>query len=131
MFVMVDERLAWWKVTFRGVADDGSVVDHEIELRFRVLDEEEFPAFVQKFTIAAPAADVVTTAAALARWEAVVKLLLDVVRDWRGVAAANGEPLAFSAENFRRLMKVPLVLDATSNAYLACRRAAPEVREGN
>lgn len=137
MFVMVDERLVWWKVTFPGVEETGEIVEHEIELRFRQLGEDEFPVFAAKFTAAegAPSAHdadgAVDAAALTARWERVADLMMDVVRDWRGVAAANGEALPFNRDNFLRLAKVPNVLEAIGKAYSACRRAAPEIRTGN
>lgn len=131
MFVMVDERLVWWPVRFRMAAEDGSIAEHEIEMQFVVLDEAEFPQFAQRFTVAPAGSGEPTPAAVAARFDASVKALLDVVRDWRGVMGASGEPLAFSPDTFRRLMKLPLVMAAVGQAYVACRNAAPEAREGN
>lgn len=131
MFVMTEERLVWWKVRFRMAAEDGSVAEHEIEMRFVVLDEADFPQFAQKFLVAPGGSAEPTPAAVAARFDASVKALLEVVRDWRGVMAVSGEPLPFNPENFRRFMKLPLVMTAVGNAYVSCRNAAPEVREGN
>jgi hypothetical protein len=50
MFRIVNERLAWWPVTFPGVSEDGSVIENRIELRFRILDDDEFPDFLVKLT---------------------------------------------------------------------------------
>lgn len=124
MFRLVSERLVWWPVTFPGVTEEGDVVENKIELRFRVLDEDEFPAFLKDLmAAAAPEVEVTTTRAA--------SVLAPIVRDWRGVAAENGEPMSFSAENFRLLLLQPGVSGAIGRAFISCRNATPEVREGN
>lgn len=131
MFVMIDERQVWWKARFRAADADGAIAEHEIELRFVILDEAEFPPFAQRLAGQTGTAAEPSLAAVAARFDAAIKALLEVVRDWRGVMDSTGEPLPFTPENFRRLMKMPLVMAAVCNAYIACRQAAPEVREGN
>lgn len=131
MFVIIDERLVWWKARFRAADAEGAIVEHEIELQFVILDEADFPKFAQKFVTPANASAEPSVAAIGQRFDTSVNALLEVVRGWRGVMDANGEPLPFTPENFRRLMKVPLVMAAVGNAYIACRQAAPEAREGN
>lgn len=128
MFRIVPERTAWWPVTFPGVTEDGKVVENRIELRFRILDEDEVIEFFEAIAKvnADAAADRAKAAAA-----SLLPVLRTVVLDWRGVGAANDEPLPFNDENFLKLLKVPNVSVAIGRAYGACRSAVPELREGN
>lgn len=150
MFVLAKERLAWWPVIFPSVAEDGSVIENKIELRFVILGEDQFSAFVARLTAPLAVADeplpddeVVASGdaasgaeiAALADIEAqgarAIEALLKVVRDWRHVAAENGEPLPFNRENFALLLNVPNAAAAIGRAYVGCRNATPEIRQGN
>lgn len=137
MFRIVNERLAWWSVTFPGVAEDGEVVENRIELRFRILDEDEFPEFMVKLTDTAALANPAVADAA-ASGEApeapsvlAARLLAPIVRDWRGVASENGEALPYSEETFRLLLRQPGVSGAVGRAYINCRNATPDIRAGN
>jgi len=130
MFRIVSQRTAWWPITFPGVTEDGTVVENRIELRFIILDEDEFPDFLADLLKdVAPSAP----AAADAEPQSVLtaRRLGRVVADWRGVAAENGEALAYSLENFQALLRVPNAGVAIGAAYVACRNAKPEIREGN
>jgi hypothetical protein len=133
MFRIVKERLAWWPVMFPGVTEEGEVIENKIELRFAILDEDEFPEFVDRL-FKAPAhvvGDVETDVAPEPESARAARVLLDVVRDWRDVAGENGQPISFGPDSFRSLLKVPGVGGAIGRAYIACRNATPEVREGN
>ena len=137
MFRIVNERLAWWPVTVPGVSEDGSVIENRIELRFRILDDDEFPNFLVKLTdLAAMANPAIADAAASgeappAPSVLTARLLSPIVRDWRGVAAENGEALSFSEDTFRLLLRQPGVSGAVGRAYINCRNATPEIRAGN
>jgi hypothetical protein len=128
MFRIVTQRTAWWPIVFPGVTEEGAVIENRIELRFVILNEDEFPDFLATLlSDAKPSAgenaqpQSVTTASRFGR----------VVMDWRGVAAENGEPLAYSIDNFQILLRVPNFAAALGRAYVACRNATPEIREGN
>lgn len=143
MFVLAKERLAWWPVTFPSVADDGVVIENRIELRFMILGEDLFPAFITRLTqpLAQPLAnasgdvladtEVSEVGAHQAADTAALDALLEVVRDWRHVAGENGEPLPFNRDNFGLLLNVPNAAGAIGRAYIACRMATPEIRQGN
>lgn len=138
MFRIVSERTAWWPVIFAGVSEDGTIVENRIELRFRILDEDDFPSFIAEL-LAMTAGDAGqvdgagsdASAVPMTQSQRAAKVLAPVVRDWRGVGSENGEPMPFSEVAFASLLRVPNVAGAVGNAYLACRRASPEVREGN
>jgi hypothetical protein len=132
MFRIVSERLCWWPVTFPGVTEEGGIIENKIELRFKVLDEDDFQPFVDRLTgISADQVEADVQAEKPTESARAAALLSEVVRDWRLVAAANGEALPFSAENFRALLRTPNVGGAIGRAYISCRNAKPEVREGN
>lgn len=137
MFKIIAEPLVWWPVTFPGVTEDGEVVENKIEVRFVILDEDAMEAFSietgkllasklvgENEEVLAP--EDRPTSSAVAQ-----QALQPIVRDWRGVAAENGEPLPFSVDNFRALLRVPNVFAAILRSYGACRAGRAEVRSGN
>lgn len=128
MFRLVPERTAWWPVIFAGVTEEGRVVDNKIELRFRILDEDQVLDFHAQLE-GLHAAAVEAKKPVLAK--DALPVLRTVVMDWRGVGGANGEGLPFSDDSFLTLLKVPNAAVAIGAAYQACRNAAPETRQGN
>lgn len=127
MFRLMSERTAWWPVVFAGVSEEGEVVENRIELRFRILGEDEFAAFQAR----AGEMDLGDAAAGAPVSARVCEVLLPIVADWRGVGAENGEALPFHADAFARLINLPNVGAAIGRAYTACRTAQPETRTGN
>ncbi|SCW56251.1 hypothetical protein SAMN02927924_01373 [Sphingobium faniae] len=134
MFKVISETLVWWPVLFPGVTEDGKVIENKIEMRFVILDEDAIDDFTRATAIIvgapvdedAGAADVDRTPSILMQ-----RALEPIVRDWRLVAAANGEPLAFNPDNFRALLRVPNVFREILGAYAACRAGRAETRKGN
>ena len=126
MFQLLPEQLAWWPVAFAGVTEAGEVIENRIDLRFLILDEDGIIAFYERFS--APPGE---EEAKLPASRRAAKLLMEIVRDWRGVAAANKEALPFNEENFARLLAVPNVAAAVAEAYRAARAAEPETAKGN
>lgn len=127
MFRIVKEPKAWWPVTWQGVAEDGSLVENKIELRFRMLKVDAAAAFIRDVvaaseTEAEPGADLPATYAGL---------IARIADDWRGVGAENGEPLPWSIENLRLLMNEGGLFTHVFAAFRACLAAAPKAREGN
>jgi hypothetical protein len=139
MFKLVDEARAWWPVTWPGVSEDGTVVENRIEMQFRLLDADANVAFLAEAVktdqkVAELRAAIVAGTRAESDpqpSEIYAAFLGRVVLDWRGVAAANGETLAFSPEALVRLMKVNGASDAATAAYRDCLRGRAEVRAGN
>jgi len=137
MFKVVSEALVWWPVTFPGVTEDGDVVENRIEMRFVVLDEDAIDDFRRTTAIVlagqAEGDDAQEAQADAERRPSSLmqRTLAPIVRDWRLVAGANGEPLPFNADNFRALLRVPNVFAAILAGYAACRAGRAEVRAGN
>ena len=129
MFKVVSETLAWWPVIFAGVTEEGAVVENKIELRFRILDEDE----IDEFGAAAARAVAGAKSEGVSEKNSVrmQRVLEPVVRDWRLVAGANGEPMPFGDANFQALLRVPNVFPAILSAYGACRAGREDVRAGN
>lgn len=127
MFRIVKEPRAWWPVVWTGVAEDGSLVENRIELRFKLLKVDATAAFVREVRAISDAerdedADLPALYA-----EAVLR----VADDWRGVGAENGEPLPWTLENLKLLMNEGGLFTHVFNAFRACLAAAPKAREGN
>lgn len=135
MFRLVDKRTAWWPVHFSGVAEDGSIVENKVELRFIILDEVAILDFQARVTAAGEplasesALPVRDRAAAIT--DRLGNVMLEVIEDWRGVALENGEAAKFGAEAFLRLLRVPNVPAAVGTAYSHCRAGTREIRAGN
>ncbi|WP_066546686.1 hypothetical protein [Sphingomonas sp. CCH15-F11] len=140
MFKVIADRRAWWPVIFAGVSEEGGVVANEIELRFRLVDEDQMRELVGKF--AELAEDDAGLAAYLKLGELFpgepislsmmrAALVMRIADDWRKVGAENGEPLRFAPENVLALVKVPNAFDGIARAFIACWKAEPEIRAGN
>ena len=127
MFKIVKEPRAWWPVEWKGVAEAGTIVDHRIELRFRLLKVDATAAFIADVVAATeveqqPGADLPTTYA---------ELVMRIADDWRGVGAENGEPLPWSLDTLKLLMNEGGLFTHVFNAFRDCLRAAPKARVGN
>jgi hypothetical protein len=137
MFRLVPDQSAWWPVVWPGVSEDGKIVENRIELRYRLLDADQIidlqveGARVDQRVAALGAAMLSGDAEPATATEIWAGYLGRIVIDWRGVGAANGEPLPFSAENLQRLLKVNGVFGAILRAFDACVAAREETRRGN
>lgn len=136
MFKVISETLVWWPVLFPGVAEDGTVVENKIELRFRILDEDAIDDFARTTNLILEgnqeeAAADIATAGRPTPSVLMQRGLAPIVRDWRLVAGANGEPLPFNEGNFASLLRVPNVFPAILSAYAGCRAGRAEIRAGN
>jgi len=143
MFKLVDEQRAWWPVRWPGVAEDGAIVQNEIELQFRLLDADQVAALeiegirvdqrvarLGMDAVGEDGSDRPEQPAAIVSGEW-ADFLLRFTVDWRKVAAANGEPLPFSRDNLVRLVKVNGVFQAACQAFSVCVRGGAEIRKGN
>lgn len=127
MFKLVSERTAWWPVTWSGVGEDGAVIEHRIELKFRIVSRS---AFRELFGFDGAAADDEAAGDdALAADMALARRI--VAEDWRGVGDEAGAALPFSWDRLAQLMEVANFAPAFGLAYMRLFQAAPEVREKN
>ncbi|QHL90701.1 histidine kinase [Sphingomonas changnyeongensis] len=137
MFKLVPDQSAWWPVRWPGVSEDGSIIENRIELRFRLLDTDQVidlqveGARVDQRVAEIGAAMLSGEAEAATATEIWAEYLGRIVIDWRGVGAANGEPLPFNATNLQRLLKVNGVFGSILRAFDACIAAREETRRGN
>jgi hypothetical protein len=138
MFKIVDKATAWWPVKWTGVTGEGRVVENRIEMQFELLDADAVTELraegvrvdqrVAELSVGIPAEQDGAPATATEIW---ADFVLRFCRDWRGVGAANGEPLPFCRENLIRLLKVNGVFSATCTAINDCLAGKAETRAGN
>jgi hypothetical protein len=140
MFKIIAEPLVWWPVLFAGVMEDGTVIENKIEIRFVILGEDEIDSFGKdtEILLSGPVAtegeeggDAEAAKPTVSPSARYLPLIQRIARDWRGVGAANGEALPFTAANLQALLNIPNVLPAILLAYGACRSGRAEVRSGN
>ena len=131
MFKLVDERTAWAKVTFPGLTEDGERVENEIEMRFVLLSTDENIKLFRdagELTLDVDKADkddAHKMSVAMASFGA------KIIRDWRGVHEANGDPIKFSEAALARLFNVPRTFEAVLAAYREAIAGGKDARAGN
>lgn len=118
MFKLVQNETAWWPVAWNGVAENGSIVENRIEVKFTILGRSEF----KKLFMADTAEDDDDRDRAVAE---------RIMQDWRGVADEDGKPLPFTPEFRDMWLDIAAVPTAVIQAYTRLLLAAPEVREKN
>ena len=130
-YKIVSQPKAWWPVLFKGVTEDGTVVENTFEGRFRILDEDENLQLERD--IAKVRADEDVDEKSLS--ELIAPLIMKFLEDWRGVTEDDGTEagasLPFNEENLKRMLRVPNVSGAIATAYRAARAGEPETRKGN
>ena len=114
MFKLVEERTAWWPMNWKGVAEDGTIIENEIEMRFHVLGEAAFKALLDE-----------------AEENDDIAVLRRLVKDWRGIGDEEGTPLPFSDDNLLRFLDLPNTKMGLATAYYRLMAATPEEREKN
>lgn len=118
-FCLVKEPTAWWPVKFAVPADGGKVIEQEVEVKFARLSRTDFTScFVQ--------------AAGKEPNDGDNRRLFErVVKDWRGIADADGAPVPFKDPWIGMFLDVPGVPEAFGRAYAAFWAAQPEAVLGN
>ncbi|WP_336958754.1 hypothetical protein [Sphingobium aquiterrae] len=130
MFKVVAQQRAWWPITFAGVTEEGVVVENRFDVRFTILDEDENDAFM------ADAASLLGNNVP-EKWKGkpsthvMAEFVQRIACDWRGVAEENDDPIKFTEENLRRVMRVPNAFKGVMAGYVACRSGRAEARAGN
>lgn len=126
-FRIVREARAWWPVAWEGLAEDGTAVPNRIELRFLQMKTDAAAAFGREVADARAKEGEPDTDLPLL-YAGLVTRMAD---DWRHVAAENGEPLPFTAENVRLLMNEFGLFGHVFEAFRDCLSRRRETREGN
>ena len=116
MFKIGTQRLTWIAVKWNGLADDGTQIPNEVQLRVELVDRtvlrEQYNSEREGERETLPFAQSVT-------------------KDWKHVGDADGHPLAFSPANFALLFEVPGFAQAWGTAYLAAWNGISGIREKN
>lgn len=129
MFKIIAAPLVWWPVIFLGVTEDGTVIENQFEMRFRIMGEDEHIQFL--VDVAKQDAVVVDGGVVSAPSEVAAKVVKRVAVDWRDVAAENGELLKFDDAHLKQLLDVPNVFTGVMRAYRDARAGQPAIRSGN
>ncbi len=132
MFKLVEERLTWQPVIFHGWTDDGKRIDNQIEVQFALLSTDANLKLMQEageLTVAEAADD---EAEQRSLSQVMAAFGVKIVRDWRLVAEANGDPVKFSEEGLARLFNLaPGSFEATLRAYRDACAGGKDAREKN
>ena len=146
MYKLVKERRAWWPVVFKGVTEEGRVVENKVEFRFTIHSEDDHAQLLASAAglrdraeelVREEVGDIEVSQEELAEKKLTIlsRLYAEFVErfatDWRGIGAENGDPLRFEPENLRLFMNVPGTFKATFEAYAKCRIGEKEARAGN
>lgn len=126
-FRIVKQPRAWWPVVWNGVAEDGSIVENRIELRFQLLKVDAAAAFIRD-VVSARESEGSEGADLPAIYTGLVQRIAD---DWRGVLAENDTPLPWSAENLKLLMNEGGMFIHVFEAFRECLAGQPKLRQGN
>lgn len=128
MFKIVRAPRAWWPVKFKLPGEDGQLVEHEFELRFRLLKVDEAIDFIAKASAAEETEDATDGAGRATMY---ANLVTEIADDWRGVQAENGTDLPWTADNLRLLMNETNMFVRVFRAFRDCLAGAAEIRAGN
>lgn len=121
MFKLVEERRAWQPVTFPGLTEEGERVENQVEMQFVLLSTDANLKLMQE--AGAMTIDTTTGAGAGAGTggktlsEVMAAFGMKILRDWKGVGEANGDPIKFGEQALARFFNVPGTFEAMLRAY--------------
>lgn len=130
-YKIVSQPKAWWPVRFKGVTEDGEVVENVFEMRFIILDEDANIQLERDIREIATSAEAEKKSLS----EIGAPIIERIADDWRGVTeddgTEGGRSLPYISENLKRMLRVPNVLGAIAQAYREARAGEPARRLGN
>ncbi len=121
-YVMVKAPTCWRTVTWKGVAEDGSIVENAIRIKFEIIGREDF---LSMFGIIADRSSVEKVISADRQ------IFERVVRGWEGPADEQGSPVPFTEPYIGQMLDVPGFVEAVGAAYVLAWNGVEEEREGN
>lgn len=116
MFKIGSGRFTWMAVRWPGLLEDGSTTENEVELQVELQDRAAMQA--QAKAEAEGEADTFPFAA-------------KVVRNWKGVGDADGQPMPFTEQNFKLLFDSPGFAPHFGHAYMQAWQGQSGIREKN
>ena len=136
MFKLVEERRAWQPVIFPGLTETGERVENQIDMQFVLLSTDANLKLMQEageMTIdVAPADTGAQDEAARESLSAIMaRFGMKIVRDWRDVQEANGDPIKFGEASLARFFNVPGTFEAVLRAYRDASAGGKDARAGN
>lgn len=135
MFKLVEERRAWQPVTFPGLTEEGERVNNQVEMQFVLLSTDANLKLMQEagqMTVDTGAGEGEEGAAdSRTISEVMASFGMKIVRDWRGVAEENDDPIKFSEANLARFFNVPGTFEAMLRAYREATTGGKDARAKN
>jgi hypothetical protein len=104
MFKLQENSLVWWPVTLKVPADGGNITEHEIEVQFDLISQDEFDEIAQQGDIT---------------------LLKRFVKGWKSIGDKNGQALEFNEENANSLYQIPYIRSSILYGYMNAVSGAP------
>ncbi len=98
MFKLAQVEKVWWPVVIQMPVDGGKTRKHEIQVQFHLQNQDETDQ-----TIAERTGD--------------AEFFCGVILDWKQVCDEDGQPIEFSIDACRKLVKIKYVRAALVKAY--------------
>jgi hypothetical protein len=134
MFKLVEERRAWQPVIFPGLTEEGERVENQVEMQFVLLSTDANLKLMQEageMTVDTRAGEGSEKAETRKLSEVMAAFGMKIVRDWKGVAEANGDPIKFSEQDLARFFNVPGTFEAMLRAYREATTGGKDARAKN
>ena len=104
MFKLKKSNVVWWPVTIKVPTDGGTVTEHQIQVKFELMPQDEFDKLAQQGDI---------------------NLLQRFVKDWQDINDEYGKALPFNDESSKMLFQVPYLRSAFIYGYMNAVSGAP------
>lgn len=129
MFVVTTERLAWAKIEWNMLGEDGEPAASRFRMKVNLVPLDRFEQFMVAYSQGATgikmrgedAGDALT----------VRDFIKEVTRDWDEILGPDNKPLPFSAKNLDLVIQVPGFILGWGLSYVAAWNGMGKAREGN
>ena len=97
MFKLKLENIIWWPAIIREPVDGGTVIEHECEFEFELLEQDEFDKLAE-------VGDRI--------------LITGLLRNWKSIGDIDGEKLEFNQGNLEALLQIPYFRASVLRSYM-------------
>jgi hypothetical protein len=125
-FVPGAVRHAWWPVKWQAAAEDGTVVNNQITMRFVLHDDVDYQTLTTDTAASFDAKwqDLTGDAREQAQRGARAEYVQLFATGWRDIADAHDAPLPWEPAILAPFLQLPGVMTAVLEAHAAARRGA-------
>lgn len=128
-FVLAAPAAFWWPVVVP-IPVDNDYAQAELDVLFQPVDQDELDLFQGLTPAAQQPADEGQPPAVPPPVPTDAQIAQRVVRGWRRVTDARGEPLPFTPENLKALLRAPMARTALVATYMAVMRGLAARKNG-